>query len=302
MSVRRALWALAVAVCLAAPVAVHAQGDYLDVFIVKVKPEKVADFQALTKKWADANRRNNGDRWLALEAVYGEGNVYQFTSTRKDYAEIDKMNEAVMAAVNKAFGKEAAEKMGRDFDNCLVSSRSELRRRRWDLSRKAPKDSDAYAKLMGESRLLRTTAVHVRPGHIDEFEAMLKNMKEAGEKNPDAQPVFVSQVIEGGKGTIFYVSTLRSSMAGFDHNPTMKDILGEDGYKKSQQINADAVEIAESTLYRFSPDLSNPPDEVAKVAADFWRPKAMMAASTKTKTAPKTTVEPVVAKEPDKKP
>jgi len=302
MSVRRALWAFTVAVCLAAPFAVHAQGDYLDVFIVKVKPEKVADFQALTKKWIDANRRNNGDRWLALEAVYGEGNVYQFTSNRKDYAEIDKMNEAVMAAVNKAFGKDAAQKMRQDFDNCLVSSRSELRRRRWDLSRKAPKDPDGYAKLIGESRLLRTTAVHVRPGHIDDFEGLLKNMKEAGEKNPDAQPVFVSQVIEGGKGTIFYLSTLRSSMAGFDHNPTMKDMLGEDGYKKFLQINSEAVEIAESTLYRFDPDLSNPPDEVAKVASDFWHPKAMMAASTKTKIAPKTAIEPVVAKAPDKKP
>src|SRR5260370_42715265 len=105
MSFRSALWALAVAVCFGAPVAVHAQGDYLDVFIVNVKPEKVADFQALTKKCADANSRFNGDRWLALEALYGEGSVYQFTSNLKDYAELDKMNEAVMAAVNKAFGK-----------------------------------------------------------------------------------------------------------------------------------------------------------------------------------------------------
>jgi len=47
MSFRRALWALAVAVCLAAPVAVQAQGDYLDVFMVKVKPEKTADFLTL---------------------------------------------------------------------------------------------------------------------------------------------------------------------------------------------------------------------------------------------------------------
>ena len=62
MLFRRPLWALAVAVCLAAPVAVRAQGDYLDVFIVKVKPEKTADFTALVKKWADANRRFNGNR------------------------------------------------------------------------------------------------------------------------------------------------------------------------------------------------------------------------------------------------
>jgi len=34
--------------------------------------------------------------------------VYQFTSIRKDYADIDKLNEAAMAAANKAFGKEIA--------------------------------------------------------------------------------------------------------------------------------------------------------------------------------------------------
>lgn len=299
MSFRRALWALALVVCLAAPIAVQAQGDYLDVFVVKVKPDKLADFQALTKKWADANRRFNGDHWIALEAVYGEGNVYQFTSTRKDYAEIDKTNEAVMAAVNKAFGKEAAQKMGQDFNNCLVWSRSELRRRRWDLSRKAPQGPEAYAKFIGESRFLRTTAVHIRPGHVPEFEALSKEMKEVAEKNPDTQPVFVSQVIEGSKGATFYVSTLRSSMGGFDHNPSMREILGEEGFKKFQQMNADAVETADSTLYRFAPDISNPPDEIAKVAADFWHPKPMTAATTKPKAA---TMEPASAKEPVKKP
>jgi hypothetical protein len=293
MSLRKALWALAAVVCLAAPVAVQAQGDYLDIYIFKVKPEKLADFQALTKKWADANRRFNGDRWLTLETVYGEGNVYQFTSVRKDYADVDKGNEAEMLAVNKAFGKDAAQKIGQDFMNCLVWSRGELRRRRWDLSRKPPADADSYAKLIGESRFLRTTAVHVRPGHILEFEALLKEIKEAAEKNPQTQPVLVSQVVEGGKGAIFYVSTLRSSLAGFDHNPSMAEILGEEGYKKYQQINAEAVEIADSTLYRFVPELSNPPEEVAKVASDFWHPKAMMAATPKPKAA---------AKEPVKKP
>jgi hypothetical protein len=293
MSLRKALWALAVVLCLAAPAAVQAQGDYLDIYIVKVKPEKLADFEALTKKWADANHRFNGDRWLALESVYGEGNLYQFTSTRKDYADVDKANEAAMAAANKAFGMEGAQKGAQDFISCLAWSRGELRRRRWDLSRKPPTDAESYAKLIGESRFLRTTAIHVRPGHIVEFEALLKDVKEAAEKNPETQPVLVSQVMEGDKGTIFYVSTLRSSLGGFDHNPSMLEILGEDGYKKYLQTNADAVEIADSTLYRITPELSNPPDEVAKIAPDFWHPKAMMAPMAKPKPA---------AKEPVKKP
>jgi hypothetical protein len=179
MSFRRAFWALAVAVCLGAPATLHAQGDYLDVFVVKVKPEKVTEYEALTKKFVDANRRYNGDRWIAMETVYGEGNVYQFTSTRKDYADVEKTLEAEMAAVNKALGKEAAQKMMQDFSNCTVWTRSELRKRRWDLSRKAPQDPEAYAKMIGESRLLRTTAVHIRPGHVPDFEALMKDAKEA---------------------------------------------------------------------------------------------------------------------------
>jgi len=289
---RRAFWALAVVVCLAAPVAVHAQGDYLDVYIVKVKPEKLADFQALTKKWIDANRRFNGDRWIAMETVYGDGNVFQFTSTRQDYAEIDKLNEAAMNAANKAFGKEVADKMERDFQSCLVWSRSELRRRRWDLSRKGPGDPATYAKLIGESRVLRTTAVHVRPGHISDFEALLKDSKEAGEKSANTQPLLVSQVIEGTKGTTFYVTSLRSSLGGFDKNPTIHDILGDEGYKKFLQVNAESVEGAESTLFRFSAELSNPPEEIATVAADFWHPKAaMMASASKAKAPAAKTVE-----------
>jgi hypothetical protein len=276
---RRAIWAILLVVCLAVPVVVHAQGDYLDVYVVKVKPEKLADFEALTKKWIDANRRFNGDHWLAMETLYGDGNVFQFTSTRQDYAEIDKMNEAVMNAANKAFGKENAEKIGRDFQNCLLWSHSELRRRRWDLSRKAPTDPAAYAKFIGDSRVLRTTAVHLRPGRIADFEALLKEAKEAGEKNANTPPLFVSQAVEGSKGSTFYVTSLRSSLGGFDKNPTIRDILGEEGYKKFLQVNAESVEQTESALFRFSPELSNPPEEVAAVAADFWHPKAAMVAS-----------------------
>ena len=299
MSLRKALWAFAVGSCLAAPVAVQAQGDYLEVFTVKVKPEKVADFRALTKKWADANHRFNGDNWLALETVYGEGDVFQFSSIRKDYADVDKLSEASMLAANKAFGKEAAQKMGQEFANCLVWSRSELRRRRWDLSIKPPADADAYAKMIGESRLLRTIAVHIRSGRVADFEALLKEVKEDGEKNTDMQAVFISQAVEGTKGTTFYVSSLRSSMGAFDHNPSLREIMGEEGYRKFQQINADTVETAESSLYRFAPDISNPPDQVAKVAADFWHPKVTVAATTKPKAA---SLEPATTKEPVKKP
>lgn len=290
---RRAFWALAAVVCLVAPLAVHAQGDYLDVYIVKVKPEKVADLHAIARKLADANRRYNGDQWLGMETVYGEGNTMMFVSTRQDYAETEKANDAFMAALNKAYGKDGAAKMLHDWDSCLAGSRTELRKRRWDLSRKAP-DAASYAKFIGESRVLRTTAVHVRPGHILDFEALLKEAKTAGEQAANTQPVLVSQVMEGSRGTTFYVSTLRTAMGGFDKNPTLREILGEDGYKRFLQINADTVEGSESALYRFSPELSNPPEDVMAAAPDFWQPKPVTAVRTAKPDG--TTVQPAAQK------
>lgn len=270
---RRAIWALAVAVLLAVPVALLAQEEYLDVYIVKAKPEKVAEFNAIAKKFAEANRRYNGDHWLASETMYGEGHKFVFVSTRQDYAEIEKSFEAFLGALHKAYGKDAAEKMLHDWENCLAGSRSELRRRRLDLSRKAPTDAAAYAKLIGGSRVLRTTTVHVRPGHVAEFEALVKDIQAAGERIANTQPVLVSQAIEGSKGTTFYFSTLRSTMAGFDKNPTLPEILGAEGYKKFLQVNAESVEGTESEIYRRSPELSNPPAQIVAAAPDFWQPK-----------------------------
>ena len=283
---QRVFWVLAVAALLAAPAVVQAQGDYLDAYIVKVKPEKVAEFNAIAKKVVDANRRFNGDRWVAVETVYGEGNTFVFVSNRQDYAEIEKAYGAFMGALHKAYGKEAAEKILHDWENCLAGSRSELRLRRRDLSRKPPADAAAELKFIGGSRVLRTTTVHVRPGKVAEFEALLKELKAAGEQAANTQPALVSQVIEGSKGATFYVSTFRNSMGGFDKNPTLRDILGEEGYKKFLQVSAESIESSESALYRFSPELSNPREELVAVAPEFWQPKtgvAVAAAKAKSK-------------------
>ena len=282
---RKAFWGFLVAVLLVAPVAMQAQGDYLDVYIAHVKPEKVADFTALAKKMVDANRRNNGDQWLAETVVYGEGGIYQFVSLRQNYGDADKGSDAFTNALNKAFGKDAADKMLHDWDSCLISSRSELRKRRWDLSRKAPTDRAAYTKLIGTSRVLRTTIVHVRPGHVADFEALLKDIKAAAEQVESAQPVLISQAVEGTKGTTFYITSLRSGLDGYDKNPTTREILGEDGYKKFLQVNAESVEGVDSVIQRFSPELSNPPEDIMAAAPDFWQPKAVLATKAKPKSA-----------------
>src|SRR6266446_1623568 len=160
----------------------QAQESYLDVFTVQVKPEKRADFDAVSRKIAVANRENKGDTWLAMETTYGPGNRVTFISTRNSYGEVETAMGTFMEALQKTYGKAAMDKMFQELSQCTLSSRSEIRRRRWDLSSNAPSDPAAYSKLIAESRWLRTNAVHVRPGQIATFEALLKDLKTAREK------------------------------------------------------------------------------------------------------------------------
>ena len=287
MSWKKALGALSVFVAaLFAVPTLQAQGSYLDVYIAKVKPEKALEAEAITKKITDANRHNNGDRVIVEQPVYGDPYTYVFVTQRDSYADVDKGNDAFMASLNKAFGKEGALKLFSDWSNCLASAHSQLRVRRPDLSGKMPADPQSFAKLVGESRVLRTLIIHIRPGHDAEFEAQIKEINAHADKMPNTKPVLVSQVIEGENDGAYYITFLRKSLADFDKEVMLKDILGDEGMAKLAKTIADSEQRSESSLYRFRPDLSYPPDEVAQAAADFWNPKPMMAAAkTKSKTA-----------------
>ena len=118
MSWRKALWALGMVagVLLAAP-SLRAQGNYLDVYIAKVKPEKAADAEAIARKIVAANRHNNGDHVIAMETLYGEGYAYVLVTQGQDYADVDKGSEAFMGALSKARGKQGSEKLLADWSN-----------------------------------------------------------------------------------------------------------------------------------------------------------------------------------------
>jgi hypothetical protein len=291
---RKATWTavtVVLLVVLSAGQAQQAQEEYLDVFSVQVKPDKRADFDAITKKVAAANRQNNGDVWVAMETVYGPGDRVSFVSTRHSYGEIEKAQGAFFEALQKTYGKPATDKLFHDFAQCLVSSRSEFRRRRYDLSSNPPADAAAMAKLVGGSRWLRTNVVHVRPGQVANFEALLKDMKSAREKSSPPQTVLVSQAVAGQEGTVFYVTTLQSSLAGFDALPPIQQVLGDEGYQKFLKTNADAVSNTETVINRFLADISSPPEQIASVAPDFWTPKPAAAMNAKANTGKKSLVK-----------
>ena len=254
--------------------AVAQQTQYLDVLVVKVRPERRADFDALNKRLADANRNNQGDLWLALNTEYGENNTVSFISMRSSYAGVDQGYDMFMAALDKAFGPADAKKALQDFNSMILSSRGEIRKRRPDLSMNFPDDPAAWSKFLGESRWVRVSTVHVRPGRSLDFEAQLKRIKEAWEKNPQKLTIAVSQGLEGTNGPVYYIATFGKNVGAFESVPMLKDVLGDEAYQSYLHTVSEVVTESSSELQRYLPELSNPPKEVVAAAPDFWNPKS----------------------------
>jgi hypothetical protein len=275
---RRAMWTAVVVVLLATLAVGQAPEQYLDVYTAQVKPEKRAEFDTITKKMVTANRQNKGDAWLTMETVYGPGDRVTFISLRQSYGDAEKGADTFYGAMEKALGKAGTDKLFQDYNQCIVTSRSEFRRRRWDLSSNAPADAAAMAKMLGDARWLRTTVVHVRPGQAAAYEALAKDLKAAREKASPPITTLVSQAVAGQEGTVYYVTTLQNSMAGFDAVPSMQQTLGDDGYAKFLKTNAEVTANTETVINRFLPELSNAPEEVVAIAPAYWRPKAALAA------------------------
>jgi len=275
---RRAMWTAVVLVLLTTLAVGQAPEQYLDVYTAQVKPERRAEFDAISKKFVAANRQNKGDAWLTMETVYGEGNRVTFISIRGSYADAEKGANTFDSAMEKALGKAGSDKLLQDYSQCIVGSRSELRRRRWDLSSNAPADAAAMAKMLGDARWLRTAVVHVRPGQSAAYEALLKDVKAAREKASPPVTTLVSQAVAGQEGTVYYVTTLANSLAGFDAIPPIQQTLGDEGYAKFLKTNAEVVAGSETVINRFLPELSNAAEDVVAAAPDYWRPKTAVVA------------------------
>jgi hypothetical protein len=264
--------------------------DYLDIFMVKVKPERRADFDMLSRKIADANRKAKGDNWIAMQNEYGESNTVFFISPRKNYAAIEQGTKAFIGAVHEVYGPDVWKKMEQEFNSMIVSSRGELRRGRSDLSFNPPKDDEGYSKLVGEARWLRTMEVRVRQGYQSQFEDRVKEVKTAYEKGSPSWTVMTSQLVAGEPGMIYYFTSMQPSLASFDSAPELRKLMGDESFAQFEKASSEAVLLSETRFMRMLPDLSNAPEQLAQASPDFWRPKP--AAAPKPKPKPPETAKP----------
>ena len=275
---RKVRWGICLVLLLGFCVAAQAQEGYLDEYVVHVKPGKRTEFDALIKKMAAANRSNHGDNWTATETVYGNADVVTFVSGRASYGDIEKASGALMGAMDKSMGRAATEKLFADLSDCSAESQGLLVRMRPDLSSNLPSDPAEREKTVGGQRWIRTTRIVVRFGMGPRFEELAKEVKAAREKTGAKTLVWINQSAAGDLNGVYYVNQLESSLAGFDEaGADLQKIMGKEAYENLIKSASEVIEREDVTINRFLPELSNPTENIASAAPDFWRPKAMAA-------------------------
>ena len=126
-------------------------------------------------------------------------------------------------------------------------------------------------------RYFEISLYRVRPGHRKEWGDIVKLVKVAYDKIPDAHWA-VYQALYGQEDVTYLVIIPMKSAAEIDksmeQDKQFVEAMGEDGMKRLSELESSAVEFTQTNLFLFNPTMSYPPDAWVKADPDFWKPKA----------------------------
>jgi len=134
---------------------------------------------------------------------------------------------------------------------------------------------------IAEMRYFEVETIRLRPGHDKDWDDIVALfLATAAKVNLDEHDIFFEARYGAPNGTI-YIFTPRKALGDLDAamvaGKAFDDALGPDGQKKFADLEQAAIASDSTTLVRFSPEMSYPPEEWVKFDPSFWKPKPMMA-------------------------
>jgi hypothetical protein len=248
---------------------------YLETTWIKVRQDKVAEFNQLAIRVADANRRGKGNNWTAAVDMYGRDNYVWMTSIRNSLGEIE-------PGMNK-FGGALKEFMGFSWDRFASetsrltdSSGTELRVRHPELSWNI-NDMPSWLAQVGKAKYLAMIVLQVKPGHLADAEKQLMMIRNAANGKAEAMAASVSQVSFGGDPGTFWITIPLSEIADMNKMGSPRTLLGEEAYRQYSEMSAQNYAKVEYSLKRFVPEWSNPPAAFVEANPKFWTVKVPVA-------------------------
>jgi hypothetical protein len=131
------------------------------------------------------------------------------------------------------------------------------------------------------SRYFEISVFHVRPGHLKEWEELVKLYRDGYDKVPNAKWALFESVYGTDNGGMFLVFNPMKSLAeveeGYADQKKFVESLGEDKMKRLSELSASCIESTQTNLFRFSPKMSYPDESWIKADPTFWKPKVAAA-------------------------
>ena len=116
---------------------------------------------------------------------------------------------------------------------------------------------------------------HVKPGHDEDWTAIMKLVKDAYAKVPGVQWAMYERVYGGPDHYFIYVTPMKSAAhidENFANGPKFDEAIGKDGMKKLNNLLGEAVDQDEVNLFALNPAISYVGPETIKGDPTFWKP------------------------------
>ncbi len=248
----------------------QAQGPskYLFVNNVEVKPNQEDAYAKLQAEETAAMRAANAPgHFVGMWAITGPDHLLylrgfdSFAQAQKDHEAVWSMPK-LMDTLRATDAQQAAQ---------IVNEHSSIYSFEKDLSLRTDLD-------LSKMRFMRIILFHVRVGHDDDFDRVVKLFVKAYESSiPEARWAMFQKLYGEGSGTTYILVTPMESLAEVDgmmgSRKKFTDAVGEDQEQAlSKQLDA-AVDSYETNLFAFDPRLSYAPDSWLKSSPDFWGKK-----------------------------
>jgi hypothetical protein len=128
---------------------------------------------------------------------------------------------------------------------------------------------------IGSARMMELSVYRVKPGHEAEWDAIVKLVKDAYAKGLEGHWDMFQNAYGGGPAYVA-ITPLKGG-AEIDRNwasgKKFEEAMGAEGMRKLGELSAASIESIEHNLFVINPKMSYVPDDVAKAAPEFWRPK-----------------------------
>jgi quinol monooxygenase YgiN len=213
----RCVFAFAAAAMLIGPARAQ-QGNIQSIRFYTVKPDRVGDFLAATKEFAEVAKKGGSERYFFLLHSLTGANEYVRVENFTKWAEIDETGPEPKMKEQAA----QLQSITTRIFQCIESSHRIIDEVQSDLS----------LPQTGGVQMLRVLRTRVRPEKANEYMALVKSETLPAAKKAGLKFYTVSQVRYGEPSTEFVSASGLSKWADLDGGLWIQKSMGEEGYQR----------------------------------------------------------------------